>query len=112
MILEVCISCNGEGYKTIIFEYNGKNHEVYERCRVCAGKGKTDWVTNITKKGMIDNEAIGSIDFICRVNEHGNIFRIYDGKNYISMSSEKGEAIRQVFVKGLNKYDSRTVPQM
>jgi hypothetical protein len=93
MILEPCLKCNGNGHKTITFEYNDKKYKVYEQCGICGGKGKTDWIKNITKEVTFTFLEIGRINYRCLP------YKIYDGKYYIPLSSKRGQAINAVFVE-------------
>lgn len=103
--LESCRECEGDGTITREFKYKNKTFHYYEKCTLCRGKGEVDWVRNISGRKcdewFFDNHPAGSLRLISSdlTKQWGlkDDSSIYDGKTYIPINSERGEALFNYF---------------
>jgi len=105
----ICKKCKGKKENIIKFEYKGKEFHYYSKCGHCHARGKIDWVETARgrKPGIegwfVDTHPPGSRR-IMGVRAGGN--QIYDGHQYISVNTERGEALwHELVTKRSEDYD-------
>lgn len=92
----ICKRCNGKGEYRTRFYYKDKAYYYFQKCGQCRTKGYLDWVelARGRKPGIegwfIDCNPAGSMWVAPK--EFGGC-RVYDGHNYISTDTERGEAL-------------------
>jgi len=91
-----CKRCNGKGEYKTRFYYKEKAYYYYNKCGHCRTKGYVDWVSNARgrKPGIegifFDDHPAGS----CWIApERFGGCRVFDGHNYISTHTKRGEAL-------------------
>jgi len=96
-----CKRCNGRGEYRRRFYYENKAYYYWSKCGHCYAKGYIDWVSHAMGRpegilGMFcDNHPAGSC--IVAPEKFGGC-QVYDGHNYISADTERGNALWQELV--------------
>jgi len=99
MNLEKCRHCK-EGLIPVGIVYRSKDYTYFKKCIVCQGKGKVDWIRNITgdyDEWFVDFNPAGSLIFGKNIPESSTNM-IFDGREYIDINSEKGKALYYFFL--------------
>lgn len=74
----VCPVCKGLGGEIVRASFRDKSYTVY-KCCICEGKGKVDWITNITHKDPTSFTTLASkqIKIKCPRNQKCKALRNY-----------------------------------
>jgi len=98
-----CKRCNGKGEYRVRINYKEKIYYYFSKCEECYAKGYMDWVEYARGRlpgirGMFfDDHPAGSIFMADK--EFGGC-KVYDGHNYISIDTPRGEALWNTLIGG------------
>lgn len=96
---EICEKCKGKKELTIYFEFKGKQYYYYIKCGRCYATGKIDWIQKARGRtpGILglfcDNHSAGSAFIDGTKDQVAGGSKVYDGHEYISVKTERGEAL-------------------
>ncbi len=99
-----CERCNGRGEYRVRFEYEGKTYYYFSKCGHCYARGYNDWVEIARGRkpgitGMFcDSHPAGSMFVNGSGNPKFGTTSVYDGHNYISIKTKRGEALWQELI--------------
>lgn len=99
-----CKRCNGRGEYRVRFQYKDKTYYYFSKCGHCYARGYNDWVEIARGRppgieGMFcDSHPAGSAILDGSKEQFLGGSSVYDGHNYISIKTKRGEALWNEFM--------------